>query len=255
MEITVLGSSGGEVLGSALTGFRIGTDMLLDAGTIGLKMSLAEQRQIRHVLLTHAHLDHVHALPFLLDNLIGRIPEPVLVYGLPEVLETVHTHIFNGKIWPDFSILPLAEQPILKFFPVEPGRVFSINGYSVEAVRMNHSVPSAAYMMTGPSGTVVFTGDTGPTETLWQRLGQVQDLRALFMECSFSGAQQAMAVRTRHLTPADLLPEIRKTGKEPDFPVFLYHLKPEYAEAIATEAAALAPFRVSVAKSGDVINV
>lgn len=254
MEITVLGSAGGEAPGQRLTGFRIGEDLLLDAGTIGLQLSLEDQRKIRSVAITHAHLDHIHALPFLLDNLIGRVPAPVTVYGLPEVLETIRQHILNGKVWPDFSILPSPENPVLKFHPVHPGQPVEAGEYLLEAVATSHSVASAGFLINAKGRTAAFTGDTGPTEKFWQRLKHCGGLAALFMECSFPRSQQAMADLTHHLSTEGVLGELEKLGK-PEIPVFLYHLKPEFFDQIAAEAEAIPNWRLAVARPGDVIRV
>lgn len=254
MQITVLGAAGGQAPGQSLTGFLIDDALLLDAGTIGAQLDLASQRKIKHVLITHAHLDHVNALPFLLDNLIGRVPGPVIAYGLPEVLQALTENIFNNKIWPDFLALPTPEEPILKLQPITPGQAFSINGYSITPVRVNHSFAAAAYLISNHSGTVIFTGDTGPVDELWQAVGGLKKIHALFMECSFPQGQQAMAKMTKHLSTADIADEVAKTGRGEDMPVYLYHCKPEYCEEIASQAQGLNPLQVRMVSSGEVFD-
>ncbi len=147
MEIKVLGSAGGQAPGQNLTGFRIGADLLLDAGTSGMQLSLPEQRAIRHVLLTHTHLDHLNALPFLLDNLIGRVAEGLAIYSTPPVLEALRRDIFNGTIWPDFTRLPNPEAPVARLQPIETGRPFTAGSCTVEAVAVDHTVPAVAYLV------------------------------------------------------------------------------------------------------------
>jgi len=234
--IRVLGAGGGQSPGQDLTGFLLGREVLLDAGTIGLQLTLDEQRQIRHVLLTHGHLDHHHALPFLLDNLIGRVPGSVNIYCLPEVMESLRRHIFNGAIWPDFTRLPTPEAPIANLRPITPGQPFSAGDFTVEAVRVEHSVPAVAYILRNAAGSVVFSGDTGPTEALWQRLRHFSDLRAIFLETSFPAAQSELSALTRHLNTEDVRREVAKIGLSRPVPLYLYHLKPEYAGDIAREA-------------------
>lgn len=254
MEITVLGSGGGESPELSPAGFRIGRNVLVDAGTIGARMPLAEQRELRHVLLTHAHLDHVHALPFLLDNLIGRIPDSLNLYSRPEILAAVHEHIFNGKIWPDFSRLPTPEAPVLCFCPIESGRPFAVGDYLVEAIPMIHSFSSVAYLVSNGRGSAVFTGDTAPSDALWQRLRGVSDLKAIFIEASFPSGLQQMASRTNHLTPSDVEGELKKLGDAVPVPVYLYHVKPEYDEEISREAAASQSWPMRVVKAGETIQ-
>ncbi len=254
MQITVLGAAGGQAPGQSLTGFLIDDAMLLDAGTVGSQLDLAAQRKIKHVLITHAHLDHVSALPFLLDNLIGRVPGPVMVYGLPEVLQALRDNIFNNKIWPDFLVLPTPEQPVLKLQPVASGKPFSINGYSVTPVSVKHSFAAAAYLISNPGGTVIFTGDTGTVTELWQTVSGLAKVHALFMECSFPREQREMAKMTEHLSTDDIASEVAKTGRGADMPVYLYHCKPEYCEEIAAQAKTINHLRVRLVTGGEVFN-
>jgi ribonuclease BN (tRNA processing enzyme) len=255
MEIKVLGSAGGQAPGLDTTAFRLGSDLLLDAGAAGLYLPLAEQRALRHVLLTHTHLDHLHALPFLLDNLVGRIPDAVTVYATGGILDALHRHVFNGLMWPDFTVLPTSQAPVIKLHPIVPGLPFAAGAYQVEAVPVEHSVPALGYLITGADGTVVFTGDTGPTTTLWESAARAGRLRAVFIETSFPASHQEFAGRTRHLTTADVPRELAKAGLDPGVPVFLYHLKPEFTAQIEQEAAAIKPWRVRPVKQGEVIKI
>lgn len=255
MEITVLGSAGGQAPGLDTTGFRIGSDLLLDAGAVGLYLDAGAQRAIRHVLLTHPHLDHLHALPFLLDNLVGRIAESVTIYGTDGTLEAVRRHIFNGLIWPDFTVIPTPQTPIARLQPVETGRPFIAGAFRVEAVPVTHSVPGVGYLVSGDAGTVAFTGDTGPTQSFWERLRTVPELRAIFMETSFPSSRQEMGALTRHLTTADVCRELAKLGRTPDIPIYLYHIKPEFTAEIAREAEAITPWKVRPVRMGEVIQV
>lgn len=255
MEIKVLGSAGGQAPGQNLTGFRIGADLLLDAGTSGMQLTLPEQRAIRHVLLTHTHLDHLNALPFLLDNLIGRVPEGLSIYGPASVLEALRRDIFNGTIWPDFTRLPVPEAPVARLQAIEPGRPFQAGEYRAEAVAVDHTVPAVAYLVSNARGTVLFTGDTGPTRAVWERTRQVADLKAVFIEASFPSSRQEIASRTGHLTPSDVRAELAKLGDDRRVPVYLYHLKPEFAAEIAAEAPGLAPWQVRVPQSGETLEI
>jgi cAMP phosphodiesterase len=229
--------------------------MLLDAGTAGLSLSLPEQRLIQFVLLTHSHLDHIHALPFLLDNLIGRVEAGVDVYGSTETIQALRQHVFNGVIWPDFTVLPRTDTPVVRLHTVQPDQTFSVGPYTVEAVSVPHSVPGLAYLIQGPDGTVVFTGDTGPTETLWHRVAAVKDLKAIFMETSFPTTHLELAGRTKHLCVEDVGRELAKIGHAPGVPVFLYHMKPEFLETIKREVDHLAAWKIRLAVPGETLKL
>src|SRR5205823_12507757 len=51
-----------------LTAFLVGDSVAIDAGSLGFYGSPAEQARIRHVFLTHTHLDHIASLPIFLEN-------------------------------------------------------------------------------------------------------------------------------------------------------------------------------------------
>ena len=106
MNVRVLGCHGsGQLVPGAngpiqcgTCGFLVNDQLLVDAGTIGSRLFLNEQRRIRVVLLTHLHFDHIRELPTLADNLVGEIDEPVVIAAIPEVLDGLRRHIFNGTV-------------------------------------------------------------------------------------------------------------------------------------------------------------
>ena len=116
MKIKILGSSGSVAPGQNTAAFLIDDFLLLDAGTISLSLDRDAQFKISHIFLTHAHLDHVKGIPFLVDNLVMARPKAqVTVLSGPEVIRTLKTHIFNNRIWPDFTRIPSVEHPVLRF--------------------------------------------------------------------------------------------------------------------------------------------
>ena len=102
MRIRILGCSGGIGAGSRTSAMLIDDDVLLDAGTGIGDLSLGDLQSIRHVFLTHAHLDHIAGLPMLIDSIFSdNVDIPVTVYGRRETLQAIQEHIFNWIIWPD----------------------------------------------------------------------------------------------------------------------------------------------------------
>ncbi|MEO0997825.1 MAG: MBL fold metallo-hydrolase, partial [Pseudomonadota bacterium] len=85
MQIRVLGCSGGISAGARTSSILVDHDVLLDAGSGVGDLSLDELRRIRHVFLTHSHLDHISALPLLIDCMFEALNgQPVSVYARPE---------------------------------------------------------------------------------------------------------------------------------------------------------------------------
>jgi len=91
VDIRVLGCHGSDALLQQATGpracntcsFLLNETLLLDAGTVASKLSLSEQAQIRHIILSHLHFDHIKGLPMLADNLSEQMSAPIVVAGLP----------------------------------------------------------------------------------------------------------------------------------------------------------------------------
>ncbi len=255
VRITVLGAAGGQAPGMDTTAFLVGDRLLLDAGAVGLHLAPAAQLAIRHVFLTHTHLDHLHALPFLLDTCLSAGAGPVTLHGTGELLAALERHFFNGLMWPDLTRLPAPSAPVALLAPLTPGQAVAAEDWRVTGVPVRHTVPALGYLWEGPEGAVAFSGDTAPTEALWERVSRTRDLRAVFLECSFSAEGRELAERTGHLSTADLAGELAKAGVSPEVPVYLYHLKPEHREAVIREAVALRPWRVRAVEQGEVIEI
>ena len=82
MKVRVLGCSGAIARDCRTTSFLIDDDVLVDAGTGVGDLSLAEMAAIGHVFLTHSHLDHVAALPLMIDSIASQLTRPVRIYAL-----------------------------------------------------------------------------------------------------------------------------------------------------------------------------
>lgn len=250
MKVRVLGSYGGRFPGRETTSFLIGERLLIDAGTGVWKLSLDEQRQIDDVLLTHAHLDHVVDLPFLVDNVFPYRSTPVRVWGPAQVLDGVRRHLFNDVLWPDFSRLPSEEAPAVVFHPLPPGEDARVAGWRVTWARSNHPVFTAGYLLEKEGYGLLFSGDTGPTAELW-RLGQsCPRLRTAFVEVSFPDRLRDLAVASGHLTPALLAGELTKLGV-PDLPVKVFHMKPRFLQEVLQDLETLADSRLQVLHGGE----
>jgi ribonuclease BN (tRNA processing enzyme) len=223
-----------------MTSFLIGGTVAVDAGAITRTLSIAEQRAIRHVIITHTHIDHTSSLPFLIENLFGNDSEPVSIYCTRTVLGAVRRHLFNNDTWPDFSRIPNHLYPSVRFQVIEPEQPFSIVGVAdgeleITAVPVNHVVPTTGLLLRQDRSSLLFTSDTGPTERIWEVANAAADLSAVITECSFPNRLQAVADVSLHLTPRTLAVELAKLVRE--VPVYLYHFKPPYLEELRAELA------------------
>jgi ribonuclease BN (tRNA processing enzyme) len=259
MQIRVLGCHGSQLPGYGLTGFLIDGKTLLDAGAVTSALSLEEQLRIEHVLITHAHLDHIRELASLVDNIcLLKRDAPVAVIGTPQVIEALKRHVFNGTIWPDFSAIPCTDNPVIRFVTIGANERVRCGDLGIMAVFVHHCVETVAYVIEVEQGgggkAAVFIGDTGPTEEIWQVAARVGSVRAIFVETSLPGQMADVAELTGHLTPAGLARELEKLGPSAA-EVYLYHMKIPYCDQIRREVAALGNPRIHVLRDGQVIHL
>jgi hypothetical protein len=120
MQIKILGWAGGIGANLRTTSFLIDDDMLIDAGTGLGDLPLNQMTGIRHIFLTHSHMDHIAGLPLLADSMFGVHDEPIVVHAQEKTIEAIKKHIFNWIIWPDFSELPTPESPSIHFEVMRP---------------------------------------------------------------------------------------------------------------------------------------
>ncbi len=233
MKVKVLGCSGAELPGSNSPAFLVDGKVLLDAGTIGSSLSESKQWEVRNILITHSHLDHIKAIPFLADNIvIKQRKHSVNLYATKETLKTLRDNLLNDKLWPDFTKISASINPVLKLKTIVPGRPFVVNGYSVTAYPVNHTVPAVGYVIKNELGrTLLYTGDTGPTDKIWASSGRVQ---VIIIEVSFPDSMGDLAIKTGHLTPELLGLEIDKMKHLPE-KILITHIKPQYMAKITKE--------------------
>ena len=234
MKLRVLGCSGG-IGGRHLrtTSFLVDHDILIDAGSGVAELSVAELAAIDHVFLTHAHLDHILALPLMIDAVADRRARPLIVHAIPEVLEALRRHIFNWAIWPDFTQLPDAENPFVRFQPLDIGSAVSLGERHITALPVAHTVPAVGYCLDSGAASLVFSGDTGPSDAFWAAVNRVANLRYLLVECAFSNQECKLAEMSKHMCPRLLGEELRRLEKPCE--VFITHLKPGEIERTMLE--------------------
>ena len=255
MKIRVLGCHGSQLPNYNTTSFLLGQNVLLDAGTVTTVLSLKEQLKIDYILITHAHLDHVRDIMFLADNICyQRKKKPLVIVSTRGIIETIHRHLFNDVIWPDFSKIPSIKRPLVKFQVIKPGKKQTIGDLQITTIDLNHVVETIGYVIEFKGKAVMFLGDTGPTREAWQIAQKTKGLQAVFIETSLPDSMKDVADVTGHLTPFSLQAELKKLkGKKPD--IYLYHIKPSYGEAIRKEVAVIRDRKIRIIKDGQIIRI
>ena len=264
MDLRVIGCHGGETPKHRTSGFLLragstaaapyGRSIAIDAGCLTTGLTLAEQRSLDAVLVSHAHLDHVKDLACLTDNRCQCEAPPLIVAATAPTLAFLQKHFFNGFLWPDFSLLPSRENPTIVYQTLIVEETNLVAGFEVKPVNVSHSIDCTAFIVREPGqGAIVYSGDTGPTERLWEILNAgPSDVRALMLEVSLPDVHAALARASGHLTPASLEAELKKFARTRDVPTFLYHIKPVFEREVERELATLrTDSALSILRIGD----
>ncbi len=234
MKVRVLGCSGAIAKDCRTTSFLIDSNVLVDAGTGVGDLTMDEMVRIDHVLLTHSHLDHIAALPLMIDSVAARRTAPLKIHALSGTIEALKTHIFNNVIWPDFSRIPTPQAPFLTFHELQVGGRFQLGGKGIEVLPAVHTVPAVGYAITTGHGCWVFTGDTERNPAFWRRINQM-NIAMLVIETAFSNRERDLARRSLHLSPNALAEELDLIDKNKRFPIYITHTKPAETDMIMEE--------------------
>lgn len=224
MKLRVLGCSGGIGGNLRTTSFLLDHDVLIDAGTGMNELSLTELSVIDHVFITHSHLDHIACVPLMVDSVGFMRDHPLTIYATAETLDILREHMFNWKVWPDFTRIPNAQNPYLRFQTIAVGETTNLGGRKITAIPAVHTVPAVGFHLESDSASLVFSGDTTINDELWEVVNRIDNLRYLIIETAFSDNEKELAILSKHLCPSMLAGELQKFrgGAE----IYITHLKP-----------------------------
>jgi 3',5'-cyclic-nucleotide phosphodiesterase len=246
VELRVVGCHGGETPRHRTSAFLVNEDLALDAGSLTRGLDLKAQFKLKACLISHAHLDHIRDLATVADNRCQVDCPPLVVGATRQTIAVLKKHFFNNLIWPDFSEIPTKRRPAIRFVEIKHGQSKRIAGYNVESIPVEHTIDSSGFVVRGKDATLAYSGDTGPTDRLWQVLNKEPNLKALLMEVSFPNREQKLATVSGHHTPKTLLADLRKLDHPEDLPTLLYHIKPVFQTEVEKECAKLKNVNLAV---------
>jgi cAMP phosphodiesterase len=245
MRIRVLGAFGAEGAGQRPTAFLINDRILLDGGTVGGALTVPEQIAIEHALVSHSHLDHVAGLAYLTETLaFSESPHPLTITSMEPVVDALRTSVFNNVVWPDFARIPNADRPVVKYRTLVEEAEQRVGDLWVTPVAVSHTVPTTGYIIHDGTTGFIFSGDTGPTQAIWKEGRSLRGLRAVMLECAYPDRLSELATIAQHMTPALVQRELDKIP--PHVPVWIYHVKPQFAEEIGEQLSKVGGDRVTI---------
>ena len=246
-------SQGRATLEQRLTCFLIDESVAVDAGSIALALSVEERKNVRDIIVTHPHMDHIASLPIFIDDLFETLESPVRVYATPEVIDLLERDIFNWNVYPRFSELKNEFGPVMEYVPIPEGEEFKVAHLTVRAVAVNHIVPTVGLVVSDGNSTVAFSSDTSETDELWTVINRVPHIDALLVETSFPDSMAKLAEVSRHYTPASLQRDLRKLSHN-GLDILAVHIKPAYRQMVIDELNALNIPKLGVMEPGRIYN-
>ena len=206
----------------------------IDAGCLAFSCTDRQREQIRDIVLTHTHLDHIAGLPLFIDDLFAFLTEPIRIHATPEMIDILETDLFNWAIYPRFSELANDNGPVVEYREFVRGTSFEVKHLSLQSIAVNHKVSANGYIVSDGKVSVAITGDTAETDEIWEKCNGVKDLKAILVECAFPDEMGDLASVSDHLTPSRLKHELEKL-KLRDVPIFVINMKPMYREQVIAQ--------------------
>jgi ribonuclease BN (tRNA processing enzyme) len=253
VKIQLLPSSiGGDGLPSLeqhLTCFLIDNLVTIDGGSVALSLTGDQHNEVRDVVITHVHMDHIATLPIFIDDEFSALDEPIRIHATEEVIETLERDIFNWNIYPRFSELNNGKSRVLEYVPFRTNEEFKVGHLRVKAIAVNHIVPTVGLIVTDGSVTVAFSSDTAATEDFWRVANSIDRIDALFIEASFPNSMAELATSSKHLTPQTMKAELGKM-RHTDMDILVVHIKPAFRDVVIRELMSLGISSLAVMEPG-----
>ncbi len=234
--------------------FVIDDCVTIDAGSLAMSTTSVQKKQIRDVVLTHAHLDHIAGLPLFIDDLFATIRRPIQIFATQEIIEILERDIFNWSIYPRFSELENENGKVMNYRPFKAGEDFSVQHLHIKAVEVNHKVPCFGLIVTDNKTKFAFTSDTAAMSEFWEVLNKEENLSTILVECAFPNELEELAEISYHLTPQTLKKELDKI-KIPNCLIYVVNIKPMYRDAIVKQIGELGLDNLQILEVGQIYEL
>ncbi len=235
-SVQVLGAYGTKAKGFGTSSFLLNGKNVIDAGNI-LETLEEFSVDLETIWLTHSHLDHISDIAYILDNYYTNLKSPITIAGLEETIQAIKENLFNDKIWPDFSKIPLenGSKNCIEYKIISPKERYKISDdESIEAFLTDHTVKSCGYIYTKKNSSILITADTLDIKNILELINEREDITSAVFECSFPNEEEKLAVVSKHLTPKMLFDDLDRYLKR-DIKIYINHLKPAFLNQLIGE--------------------
>lgn len=201
--------------------------LVLDAGSGIFRIAEWIEHETIDILLSHAHLDHVVGLTFLLDLFFASPAKRARVYGEQAKLDAIRKHLFSPLIFP---IEPDIEWIALERMPAKA----MVAGAELTWFPLEHPGGSVGYRLEWPNSSFAYVTDTTATSEApyWD---VVNGCHTLLHECNFREAEREFAIRTGHSCPSDVVQGAVRSNVQH---LILGHMNPLFTEPDPVESEA-----------------
>ena len=251
MKITLLPSAFSEaavIPSQYLTTFLVNDHIAIDAGSLGLYQTPERQAAVRHVFVSHTHLDHWATFPIFLVNTFGMRDVPVMLYASDTVLDSLRRDVFNGRVWPNFLDMTENGQRFVNVKVIRSGDAVEVEGLRITVIGVNHVVPTLGFIIEDSTSAVIVASDTTATTEIWERANRTPNLKAVFLETTLPNELSALAGVTKHLTPKGFAAEVNKVSRPARF--LAVHLSARNRDQVIAELAGRRLANVEIAECG-----
>jgi len=233
--IKFLGVNGARTEDKGSTSIQISKRAVIDAGNLicGLGDDMLD---IDTIFISHSHLDHICDIPFLADEVIWQKNNPIKIYALKDTIESIRDHIFNNKIWPDFTKIkfPNSDKFVVELITIELDVTYDMGDFSITPIKTNHLAGSCGYVVKQSNHGVFITADTYCSDRIWDVVNSDKSIHTLCIDVSFPSEYDKLAKDSKHLTPKLLKEEMNKLTRD-DLNISIMHLKPSFESRIYKE--------------------
>jgi ribonuclease BN (tRNA processing enzyme) len=196
MNITLLGTAGYHPNEQRHTACLMLPELgiVLDAGTAMFRVRDRICTSDLDIFLTHAHLDHIAGLTFLLDVLYQRAVHRVSVHAAPQSLSTIEEHLLAELLFP--VKLPCDYRPLANEAGAPRGLPVA-GGGRVTWFPLKHPGGSLGFRFDWPERSFAYVTDTTADPTA-DYVEHIRGVDLLLHECTFRDGQEEFAERTGH---------------------------------------------------------